>query len=147
MSPNELRRKLQRELPTLFHCELRERCDVRVTTPFLLPDRDLVDLFLVERNDSTVVTDYGLALSWLRMHSESGVIPTATRTVIKSITQTLDVDQRRGQLETNLQDSEDLPRAIHRLGQAVTRVADLWYSVDPAVSTPDQQRAAPSTNH
>lgn len=145
MSPNELRLKLHRELPTLFQCELRDRGDVRVTTPFLLPDRDLVDLFLVTRNDGTVMTDYGLAMSWLRMHSESGVIPSTTRATIRSIIDTLDVSQQQGQLETNMQDSEDLPHAIHRLGQAVTRVADLWYSVAFG-SNLDMQHTAPTVN-
>lgn len=145
MSPSELRLKLHRELPDLFRCELRERGDLRVTTPFLLPDRDLVDLFLAETDEGTVVTDYGLAMSWLRMHSESGAIPTATRATIKSIIKTLGVTQRDGQLETRLHSSEDLPHAIHRLGQAVTRVADLWYSVVGTASSSETRQSEPIT--
>lgn len=131
MSAQDLCASLRADLSSLFDCQPRSRGDVRVRTPFVLPDRDLVDIYVIEEDQRFVVTDFGLAMSWLRMHTATGKLTPSTRLLIDDLLQTLTVTLSRGQLEIRDIDQAGLPLAVHCLGQAVVRVADLLHTIRP----------------
>ena len=62
MNPSDLCHSLRESLPGLFACAVAPRAAVRVRTPFMYPDGDIVDVFVEERGAEYVVTDYGEAL-------------------------------------------------------------------------------------
>lgn len=118
--------QLQHSLSASFECQTRPRGDVRVRTPFLLPDRDFVDIFVQVNNREVLITDFGLALSWLRGHSATGTLSPPIRDQIEEFMQTLDVRLHRSQFELQGSTEAEIGLAIHKLGQAVVRVADLF---------------------
>ena len=133
MTSTDLCATLQHELPLLFECSPRTRGDVRIRTPFVLPDRDVVDLFASHHDDEYRVSDYGLAVSWLRSQSPSGKLTPPLRSLIDDLLQSLDVRLNRGQLEASCVNARDLPTAVHLVGQAVVRVADVRHAMQGRV--------------
>ena len=60
MSPEELAWILREKYPkSLFECDFSPVDGIRVHTPFFYPDGGVVDVFLVEKDGSFFVTDYG----------------------------------------------------------------------------------------
>lgn len=131
MNAVDLCASLRGSLPELFHCEPAVREGVRVRTPFLYPDGDFVDVFVVERKGSLVVTDFGEALGWLRMQSvrSRGQLSPKQRRMVNDVCLTLSVELHRGQLRLGCESPKTLGEFIHRLGQAVVRVSDLWFTM------------------
>ena len=56
-------------LPSRFECSLAPQKGVRVRTPLMYPDGGIVDVFVLERGNGYIVTDFGDALGWLSMQS------------------------------------------------------------------------------
>ena len=69
MTPLELCATLRNGMSGLFECSPAPNGSVRVRTPMTLPDGDLIDVFMIERDSGYVVTDFGDTLGWLRMQS------------------------------------------------------------------------------
>ncbi len=133
MTATDLCATLRHNLPLLFDCSPRDRGDVRIRTPFVLPDRDLVDLFAIHQQGEYRVTDYGLAIGWLKSQSVSGKLTPPLTSLIDDLLQSLDVSLNRGQLEASCIGESDLPTAVHLVGQAVVRLADLRHSMQGRV--------------
>ena len=125
MNPADISGALRDTLPTLFECSHAPEGAVRVRTPMLYPDGGLVDAFVVEQGDEYLVTDFGDALGWLRMQSASGSLTADQREQLHDVCQTLGIERDRGQLTLRCRDRSELADAIHRLGQAAVRVADI----------------------
>ncbi|MDE0268197.1 MAG: hypothetical protein OXI96_04055 [Acidimicrobiaceae bacterium] len=51
-------------LPALFQCTLTERGAVRVRTPFMYPDGDIINAFVESTGETYSVTDYGQCAGW-----------------------------------------------------------------------------------
>ena len=128
MNPADISGTLRDTLPTLFECSSAPDGAVRVRTPMLYPDGGLVDAFVVELGGQYLVTDFGDALGWLRMQSASGRLTANQRELVADVCQTLGVERDRGQLTLRCRDRSELADAIHRLGQAAVRVADIQYT-------------------
>lgn len=116
-------------LSSLFECGQTERGEVRVRTPFLYPDGGVVDVFVVEQGDRFAVTDFGEALGWLRLQSARGRLSPKQRRMVEDVCLTLGVELFKGQLLARVDDVIGLPDAVMRLGQAVVRVGDLWFTM------------------
>lgn len=71
MNYHQVCSSLRDRLPSLFECLMEPEGVVRIRTPLLYPDGGYVDVFVVQRDEEYVVTDYGDALGWLRMESAS----------------------------------------------------------------------------
>lgn len=112
----------------LFSCTTTPRGHVRVRTPFFYPDGGVVDLFVIDRNGRLDVTDFGEALGWLRLQTAAGRRSPKQTKLVADVCLTLGVELFKGQLVLRCASGEDLPRAIVRLGQAVVRVGDLWFT-------------------
>jgi len=101
---------------------------VRIRTPFWYPDGGVVDLFLQEHTDSFTLTDLGEALGWLRMQSLSPRRTSKQQKLVQDVCLTQNVELFKGQLLLRCEDSARLSESVFRLGQAVVRVADVWFT-------------------
>ncbi len=128
MNAQELCAQLKETTPTLFECFPAPIQGVQIRTPFKLPDGDIVDVFVVERGDEFVVTDFGVALGWLRTQSIRGRLTPRQRYLLDDICATLNIAVERGQLTLRVADQKDISEAVQRIAQAVVRVADLWFT-------------------
>ena len=129
MNPDDLCESLRDRLPTLFECTSAPHGSVRVRTPFMYPDGDIVDVFVEERGGESVVTDYGESLGWLQMQSVRDQLTGNQRQMVEDVCLTLGVELDRGQLTLRCANASALSDAIHRLGQAAVRVSDLWFTM------------------
>ncbi len=129
MKPADLCMALRSGLSTLFECSLAPQGAVRVRTPFMYPDGDLIDVFVEQRNDEYVITDYGEAMGWLKMQSFSDKLTSNQRGMADDICMTFGVELNRGQISLLHGDTAGLGEAIHTLGQAVVRISDIWLTL------------------
>jgi hypothetical protein len=100
---------------------------IRIRTPFIYPDGDVIDLFYKEDGEYVLLTDLGETLGWLRMQTTDQRKSSQQRQFINDICQNLDVQLYRGMLTIRLKRSDDLAQAVMRLSQATLRVSDLWF--------------------
>jgi hypothetical protein len=118
--------ELSSSVSALFVCEEREE-DVRIRTPFLYPDGDVIDIYA--KNGSTLtLSDLGETLRWLRMQSLSQRRSPKQQQLIQDVAMTHGVEIYRGMLTVRVHQTSDLPSAVLRLSQAALRVADLWFT-------------------
>jgi hypothetical protein len=111
----------------LFTCE-QVSGFVRVRTPFLYPDGDVIDVFVREDSDSILVTDLGETLRWLRGQSVSDKRTARQRQLISDITLTHGVELSGGELRLHVNSPDALVSAITDISQACLRTADVWFT-------------------
>ena len=128
MNVNELCAQIAITLPPLFECSLAPYEGVRVQTPLVYPDGGIVDVFILERQGEYVLTDFGEALGWLRMHSASDSLSPRQRGFVNDVCRTLGVRLERGQLTLRIGKNDALGEAVLRLAQAVVRVSDVRFT-------------------
>lgn len=118
---------VERELGPLFAVQSKGDL-LRVRTPFWYPDGGVVDLFVKVNQDVATITDLGEALGWLRMQTLAARRSPKQQKLVTDVCTTMGVELFKGQLLTRVSDWDEFPRAIYRVGQAVVRVADLWFT-------------------
>ena len=128
MTSADLCQSLRDSLSSLFECAPAPDEGVRVQTPLMYPDGGMVDVFILERSGRFILTDYAEAVSWLSMQSVGGRLTPNQRRLMDDACQTLGVELVRGELRIDCPNTENLGEAVHRLGQAVVRVSDLWFT-------------------
>ncbi len=128
MNSIELCESISRTLPSLFECSPAPVEGARVRTPMLYPDGDIVDIFVLDRGDYHLLTDFGEALGWLRMQSISTRRTPRQLELIKDVCRTLGIELSRGQLTLKVDADGDMAEAVVRLAQAVVRVSDVWFT-------------------
>lgn len=131
MTPDDVARVLRDSLPTLFECSSAPHGAVRVLMPLTYPDGDFIEVFVVERDGAFLVTDHGDSLGWLRLQSVSEDLTTNQRDTIEDICKGLGVRHQHGQLALHCEGLATLADAIHRLGQAALRIADIQLTFRP----------------
>ena len=109
----------------LFQCQEWGQGEIRVNTEFLLPDCDLISVFLLERDERIVVSDYATAFLWLKMNLDDHSVPTLLRAHVASIARSLEITLNGVQLEVACDYPSELPNAILQVCQGVLRVAEL----------------------
>ena len=131
----------------LFQCEAWSQGEIRVNTEFLLPDCDLISVFLFERDEQTVVSDYATGFLWLKMNVDDQSVPPLIRAHIAEIADSLQITLNGVQLEVACDDRSELADAILRVCQGVIRVAELQRVIYPdRVYIPeDQAEHAPAS--
>ena len=149
MDAHSLSRFLHKALLSEFECSPALREGVRVRTPMLLPDRDLVDVFVIERNGKFVVTDYGDTLGWMGVQSVRSKPPKAQVAMIQHVCRSLGLVMDHGELMVKDVPFDRLPDAVFRVAQGVVRVADSAYAarIRTAPSTADHISALLSGIH
>lgn len=98
---------------------------LRIETPFRYPDGGTVELFLEQRGPNLLVTDYGEAFRFLEAGGIDPARSPARQKAIDLATKLSNARLDEGALEIVVHESSELLAAVVRLGQAVTRVADL----------------------
>jgi hypothetical protein len=111
----------------LFDC-----CDkgeyIRIRTPYLYPDGDVIDLYCRDEGDMLEVTDLGETSRWLRMQTFSLRRSAKQRALIYDICLNHGVEWFRGMLQVRVHSAAELGEAIIRVAQAAIQVADVWFT-------------------
>ena len=128
MNDNELCISIGRSLPPLFVCTPAPQEGVRVRTPMLYPDGDVVDVFVLERGSGYTITDFGDALGWLGLQSISRQRSPKQQMLIQDVCQTLRIELFQDQLVIRQVTSDELAESVLRVAQAAVRVSDLWFT-------------------
>ncbi len=126
MSRERICRQLIESLPLLFTCEEKGEY-VRIRTPYLYPDGDIIDLFCKEEDSVIVVSDLGETGRWLRMQSVSSKRTPKQQAFIDDICLNHGVEFYRGMLLARCHPGDDLSRVVTRVSQAALRMSDLWF--------------------
>ena len=128
MNIDEFCSSVRQSLPTLFDCSHAPQEGVRVRTPMLYPDGGVVDVFVLERGSSFIVTDFGDALGWLGIQSVSRQRSPKQQMLIQDVCQTLRIELLEDQLVIRSVQEGKLGESVIRLAQAAVRVSDLWFT-------------------
>jgi len=102
---------------------------VRIRTPLLYPDGDIIDIFLQEAGNQLILTDLGETLRWLRMQTISVRRSKKQDQMIADVTMNHNVELFRGMLIVRVTDFSELGVKVMRLAQAALRVSDLWFTL------------------
>ena len=115
------------QIGALFTCS--EHGDfVRIRTPFLYPDGDVLDLFISQNNGVVRLSDLGESLRWLRMQTATLKRTAKQRQLISDVCNTHHVELFQGMLTSRVAVGETLASAVLRLSEACIRVSDLWFT-------------------
>ena len=124
MNSDKLYATIGKTLPPRFECSPAPQEGVLVRTSLMYPDGGIVDVFVLERGNGYVVTDFGDALGWLRMQSVNTQPSLQQNLMIKEICQTLGIDLHSGQLVLRSGVKDMLEETVLRVAQAVVRVSE-----------------------
>lgn len=102
---------------------------VRIRSPLLLPDGDIIDVFMIELGSQVLVTDLGETLRWLHMQASISKRTKKQDRMIADIVLTHGVEESDGQLNVRIGSLSELGQAVIALSQACSRVADLWFTL------------------
>ncbi len=102
---------------------------VRIRTPFLYPDGDVIDVFFRQSDDNFTLTDLGESMRWLRMQTVSQNRSPKQRQLVQDVALTQGVEIFKGMLTARVKGIDELPSAVVRLGQAAVRISDLWFTL------------------
>jgi hypothetical protein len=116
------------QIGALFTCS-QHGDFVRIRTPFLYPDGDILDVFLREVDGVVTITDLGESLRWLRMQTATLKRSPKQKQLLSDICGTHRVELFRGMLMTRVQAGETLSSALIRVSEACIRVSDLWFTL------------------
>ena len=115
------------EIGALFTCSPVNEY-MRIRTPFLYPDGDVIDLYVKETPAGKTLTDLGESLRWLRNQSLSQRRSTKQRQLIEDICLNHGIEFYKGMLMLRVRTEDDWGKAVMRLAQASLRVSDLWFT-------------------
>ncbi|MBZ0171341.1 MAG: DUF1828 domain-containing protein [Phycisphaerales bacterium] len=101
---------------------------VRLRTPFLYPDGDVIDLFWRDDGDTATLTDLGETLRWLRMQTVARRRTTKQNQLVADVCLNHGVELYQGRLQVRVNPGASPAEEVLRLAQASMRVADLWFT-------------------
>jgi hypothetical protein len=101
---------------------------LRIRTPFWYPDGGVVDVFVKQSDDKFTLTDLGEAVGWLRTQSLSSRRSPKQQKLLQDVCLTQGIEIFKGQLFLRCDSAAKLSSCIFRLGQAMVRIADLWFT-------------------
>ena len=88
-----------------------------------------MDVFVLDRGNRYIVTDYGDALGWLGSQLISRRLSPKQLFLVEDVCQTLRIQLFHRQLVIREIKGEALGESVLRVAQAVVRVSDLWFTV------------------
>ncbi|MRG98110.1 DUF1828 domain-containing protein [Polyangium spumosum] len=122
-------RLVAEQLGALFVCTPHDAY-IRMRTPLLYPDGDVIDIFVRPQGNRMLVTDLGESLRWLRTQTASASRRSPKQqTMIQDVCQTHGIELFKGMLVLRDVEPTRLAEAVLRLGQAASRVGDLWFTM------------------
>src|SRR5208337_3115731 len=127
-SMHEVCSRLQRETGALFDC-FQQGDYVRIRTPFLYPDGDVIDLYYEEYDGMGTISDLGETVRWLGSQSASPRRSTGQKRIVEDVCLTTGVEFFRGMIQARVgKESDGLAGTLLRVAQAAVRVADIWFT-------------------
>jgi len=120
--------QLAKTLGELFSCSTIDGY-VRLRTPFLYPDGDVIDLFVAEQKDTITITDLGETMRWLRSQSLAPRRSPRQQKLIEDICLTHGLEFFRGMLTARVKDQREFASVAMRAAQGALRVADVWFTM------------------
>lgn len=111
---------------SLFSCsEVRDY--VRIRTPYLYPDGDVLDLFYkLTETGAALLTDLGETTRWLRSVTPSLRRSAKQKQLIQEICAANHVEFYKGALLTRIAPGDNLAEKVTQLAQAAIRVSDIY---------------------
>lgn len=98
---------------------------VRIRTPLVHPDGDVIDLFYRESGSGGgIVTDLGETVRWLRMQTSDAKRSAQQTAMIEDIASRLGVEFDRGMLQARVQGIEEAVLAVKSVAEAALRVSE-----------------------
>ena len=129
MTPGELRDEAARQLGPQYPCSVAGNGTVRVTTPLLLPDRTVVEVFLAVGEDGLFATDLGDAHGWLWCSTAWEDFTPKQRRLLAGIERSTGAQFANGEFKHQCRDAESLADGIHAVATAMLRYADLSFTL------------------
>ncbi len=129
MNIENLCSELGASLPSLFECAKTQRAGIRITTPLMYPDGEIIEVHVIDHGTHYTVTDFGEALGWLRLQTTSLQRSPKQNRLIEDVCQTLGVRLDRGELTLQVKEISALGEAVTLVAQASLRVSDLWFTL------------------
>lgn len=99
---------------------------IKVQTPYLYPDGDIVDIFVKSNDSGLILTDLGETIAWLSSQSISHSLSERKNQLIEDLIFMYQVERYKGMLIKRCNNSENLSSAIVDLCQAIIRVSDIY---------------------
>jgi hypothetical protein len=101
---------------------------VRIRTPFLYPDGDVIDIYLQEKNGQRTLTDLGDTLGWLRGQTIARKKTDKQESLLQDICLNHGIERSRGMFFLRVDAQQPFATEVIRLSQALVRVSDLWFT-------------------
>jgi hypothetical protein len=120
--------EIAENIGTLFICsEFKEF--IKITTPFIYPDGDVIDIFYRRIEGGFILTDLGETVRWLESQSVSGMRNEKQKELIETICLTHNLEVKRDMFIARFNsntDNKKLASSVLEIGQALVRLSDLW---------------------
>lgn len=127
MTNADIHESIRKEIGALFTCS--EHGDfTRIRTPYLYPDGDYIDLFLLCDDDTTIVTDLAETTGWLRLQSGSSHRSRKQKRIVEDACVIHGVELDRGMILARRRTGESLGALVNRVAQAALRISDLRFT-------------------
>lgn len=114
-------------LRELFRCS-QEGDLTKISTPYLYPDGDIIDLFVKLSSDDGVgiVSDLGETVRWLRSQTITAKRSPRQTAMIQDICMTHGVEFFKGMIRQRFHNERELADVAARVTEASIRISDLW---------------------
>lgn len=119
--------RVQQLLGVLFRCEQAGDL-LRIRTPFLYPDGDVIDIFCRSSQESVEFTDLGETARWLHMQTHGTRRSIRQAALIHAICSDHGLEFRRGELFARARPDDDPADVLIRMVAAALRVSGIWYA-------------------
>ena len=120
--------ELAKNVGTLFVCsEFKDF--IRITTPFIYPDGDVIDIFYRKIDRGFILTDLGETIRWLESQSVNGMRNEKQKELIETICLTHNLNIKRDMFIAKFNsnaDASEIASSVLEIGQALIRLSDLW---------------------
>jgi hypothetical protein len=117
---------ITKQMGLLFSCE-HVNGYIRVETPFLYPDGDVIDIFYKEEEETITLTDLGETMRWLKMQTVSLRRSLKQQQLIDDICLSHNILFDRGMLTAPVGSPDNLASTVVRLVQCILRVSELRF--------------------
>ncbi len=119
---------IQSGLGHLFECEPSGN-RTRVRTPFLFPDGDSIDVYVMACDQQLMVSDLGETLRWLRMQTVNERETPRFLALASDVCTTQGLEWCQGMLLARCDGLAGVAATVLRVAQGCVRVSDLWFAL------------------
>lgn len=124
----EIKQAIEASMPKIFKCSENGKF-LELSTPFLYPDGDVVNIFIKTEEKRIVITDAGETFRNLLMYNITTQLTKTRENILNDVLEVYKVNNVQGELWLEVKDTEQIAMGLMRLGQTITRLMDLTYTV------------------